>query len=148
MPPGSRTGTLPWKGLLQPAIALAREGFMVTDGLARGAAGELPRLKRYPASLAQFSRGGVPYEMGDMLKQEDLARTLERIAAKGPRGFYEGETALLIEKEMKARGGLITREDLKAYPVYRRPPIRGTYRGYEVLTAPPPSSGGTSLLEC
>ena len=141
-------GRLPWKGLLQPAIALAREGFMVSDGLARGLRAELPRLKRYPASLAQFSRGGVPYEMGDLLKQEDLARTLERIAEKGSRGFYEGETALLIEKEMKARGGLITREDLKGYAIYRRPPIRGTYRGYEVLTAPPPSSGGTSLLEC
>ena len=141
-------GRLPWKGLLQPAIALAREGFMVSDGLARGLRAELPRLKRYPASLAQFSRGGVPYEMGDLLKQEDLARTLERIAEKGSRGFYEGETALLIEKEMKARGGLITREDLKRYTIYRRPPIRGTYRGYEVLTAPPPSSGGTGLVEC
>jgi gamma-glutamyltranspeptidase/glutathione hydrolase len=141
-------GRLPWKGLLQPAIVLAREGFMVTDGLARGLRAELPRLKRYPASLAQFSHAGVPYEMGDLLKQEDLARTLERIAEKGSRGFYEGETALLIEKEMKARGGLITRADLKSYTIYRRPPIRGTYRGYEVLTAPPPSSGGTSLLEC
>jgi gamma-glutamyltranspeptidase/glutathione hydrolase len=141
-------GRLPWKDLLQPAIALARDGFMVSDGLARALHAELPRMKPYPASLAQFSRAGVPYEMGDLLKQEDLAKTLERIAEKGARGFYEGETALLIEKEMKARGGLITREDLKRYTIYRRPPIRGTYRGYEVLTAPLPSSGGTGLLQC
>ena len=141
-------GRLPWKQLLQPAIALAREGFMVSDGLARGLRAELPRLKRYPASLAQFSRAGVPYEMGDLLQQEDLAKTLERIAEKGARGFYEGETALLIEKEMGARGGLITREDLRRYTIYRRPPLRGSYRGYEVLTPPPPSSGGAGLLEC
>ena len=140
-------GRLPWKDLLQPAIALARDGFMVSDGLARALRAELPRMKPYPASLAQFSRAGVPYEMGDLLQQEDLAKTLERIAAKGARGFYEGETALLIEKEMKARGGLITREDLKSYTVYRRPPLRGTYRGHELLTAPPPSSGGTGLLQ-
>ena len=141
-------GRLPWKQLLQPAIALAREGFMVSDGLARGLRAELPRLTCYPASLAQFSRAGVPYEMGDLLQQENLAKTLERIAEKGARGFYEGETAALIEKEMKARGGLITREDLRNYTIYRRPPIRSSYRGYEVLTAPPPSSGGTGLLEC
>ena len=83
-------GRLPWKRLLQPAIALAREGFMVSDGLARGLRAELPRLKRYPASLAQFSRAGVPYEMGDLLQQEDLARTLERIAEKGARGLLRG----------------------------------------------------------
>jgi len=141
-------GRLPWKQLLLPAIALAREGFMVSDGLARSLRAELPRMRRYPASLAQFSRAGVPYELGDLLQQEELAKTLERIAQKGARGFYEGETALLIEKEMKARGGLITRDDLKRYTVYRRPVLRGTYRGYEVLAPPPPSSGGTGLLEC
>ena len=141
-------GRLPWKQLLVPAIALAREGFMVSDGLARSLRAELPRMRRYPASLAQFSRAGVAYEMGDLLQQEELAKTLERIAQKGARGFYEGETALLIEKEMKARGGLITRDDLKRYTVYRRPVLRGTYRGYEVLAPPPPSSGGTGLLEC
>ena len=106
-------GRMPWKGLLQPAIALARDGFMVSDGLARSLREVLPRMKRYPASIAQFSRQGVPYEMGDLLQQPDLAKTLERIAEKGARGFYEGETAALIEKEMKAQGGLVTREDLR-----------------------------------
>jgi gamma-glutamyltranspeptidase/glutathione hydrolase len=97
---------------------------------------------------AQFSRQGVPYEMGDVLRQPDLARTLERIAEKGARGFYTGETAELIEREMKASGGLVTREDLRQYSVYRRPPLRGTYRGAEVLTVPPPSAGGVALLQC
>jgi gamma-glutamyltranspeptidase/glutathione hydrolase len=141
-------GRLPWRQILAPAILLAREGFMVSDGLARSLRAELPRLKAYPASLAQFSRGGVAYEMGDVLKQEDLAKTLVRVAEKGARGFYEGETAALIEKEMRTRGGLITREDLRRYTVFRRPPLVGSYRGYEVLTAPPPSSGGVGLLQC
>jgi gamma-glutamyltranspeptidase/glutathione hydrolase len=141
------SGRQPWKDLLRPAVVLAREGFMVSDGLARALRAELPRMKPYPASIAQFSRGGIPYEMGDVLKQEDLAKTLARIAESGIRGFYDGETASLIEREMKARGGLITREDLKNYTVYRRPVLRGTYRGYEVLTVPPPSSGGTCLLQ-
>ena len=141
-------GRMPWKGLLQPAISLAREGFMVSDGLARSLREVLPSMKRYPASLAQFSRQGLPYEMGDLLQQPDLARTLERIAEKGARGFYDGETAELIEKEMKARGGLITREDLRQYTIYRRPPLRGTYRGLEVITVPPPSAGGVALLQC
>jgi gamma-glutamyltranspeptidase/glutathione hydrolase len=141
-------GRTPWKVLLQPAVALAREGFLVSDGLARSLREVLPRMKPYPASLAQFSRQGVPYEVGDLLQQLDLAKTLERIAEKGARGFYDGETAALIEREMKANGGLVTREDLRAYTIYRRPPLRGTYRGAEVLTAPPPSAGGVALLQC
>jgi gamma-glutamyltranspeptidase/glutathione hydrolase len=141
-------GRMPWRDLLAPAISLAREGFMVSDGLARSLRAVLPAMERYPASIAQFSRQGVPYEMGDVLKQPDLARTLERIAEKKARGFYEGETAELIEKEMRARGGLVTREDLSRYEIYRRPPLRGTYRGFEVLTVPPPSAGGVALLQC
>jgi gamma-glutamyltranspeptidase/glutathione hydrolase len=85
--------------------------------------------------------------MGDLLQQPDLARTLQRIADKGPDGFYQGETAELIEKEMKRGGGLITRADLAAYRARQRVPLKGTYRGYEVLTMPPISSGGTALLE-
>jgi gamma-glutamyltranspeptidase/glutathione hydrolase len=140
-------GQLPWGQLLEPAIALAREGFMVTDGLARSLRSALPEMKAYPASLAQFSRGGAPYEMGDLLQQTDLADTLERIAKEGPRGFYEGKTAQLIEKEMQRGGGLITREDLTRYQVIRRAPLRGTYHGIEILTMPPPSSGGVVLLQ-
>jgi gamma-glutamyltranspeptidase/glutathione hydrolase len=140
-------GKLPWKRLVEPAITLAREGFPITDGLARSLKSALPDLKKYPASLAQFSRDGVAYEAGDLLKQPDLARTLERIAKKGPAGFYEGETAELIEKEMRAGGGLVTRADLEAYAPRKRDPLRGRYRGYEVLSMPPPSSGGVCLIQ-
>lgn len=140
-------GKLPWKRLVEPAVALARDGFVLTDGLARSLKGELKTFAKFPASLAQFSKNGAPYEPGETLKQPDLARTLERIATKGPAGFYEGETALAVEKEMLAHGGLITREDLKHYTAKRRAPVTGTYRGYEVISMPPISSGGVALVE-
>ncbi|MFB3853157.1 MAG: gamma-glutamyltransferase [Vicinamibacterales bacterium] len=140
-------GKLPWPRLVDPAIRLAREGFTITEGLARSLRRVLPEMKRYPASLAQFSKNGVPYEAGETLRQPDLARTLRRIAKLGPAGFYEGETAALIEKEMAANGGLITREDLEAYRAHERIPVKGSYRGYEVLSMPPPSSGGIALVE-
>lgn len=138
---------LPWRRLVEPAVVLAREGFIVTDGLARSLKGVLPKMKKYPASMEQFSRKGVPYEMGDILRQPDLAKTLERIAERGPRGFYEGETARLIAREMKANGGLITEADLKAYRARRRAPLVGKYRGYSVIGMPPISSGGTALIQ-
>jgi len=140
-------GRLPWNRLVSPAIALARGGFIVTDGLSRSLKGVLPQMADFPASVAQFTRNGVPYEAGDLLKMPDLARTLQRIADRGPAGFYEGETALLIEKDMAAHGGLITRDDLKAYQAKIRTPLRGTYRDLEVISIPPPSSGGTALIE-
>jgi gamma-glutamyltranspeptidase/glutathione hydrolase len=140
-------GKLPWRRLVEPAIALARDGFVVTEGLARSLREELDEFKKYPASLAQFSKNGTPYEAGETFKQPDLAKTLERIAAQGPAGFYEGETALLIEKDMSANGGLITRDDLKNYKAVKRSPVRGTYRGYEIIGMPPISSGGTALIQ-
>ncbi|HOC17606.1 MAG TPA: gamma-glutamyltransferase [Vicinamibacterales bacterium] len=143
----SEHGKLPWKRLVEPAIALARDGFTVTDGLARSLRGILPDMKAYPASVAQFSKNGVPYEPGETLRQPDLARTLQRIAERGPAGFYEGETAALIEKEMAANGGLIDREDLKAYRPRKRVPVRGTYRGFEIISMPPISSGGVALIQ-
>jgi gamma-glutamyltranspeptidase/glutathione hydrolase len=104
-------------------------------------------MQKYPASVAAFSKNGTPYEAGEMLKQPDLAKTLDRIAAQGPAGFYEGETAALLEKEMAAHGGLITREDLKNYAAARRAPVKGSYRGYDIISMPPPSSGGVALVE-
>ena len=138
-------GSKPWKDLVAPAITLARDGFELSDALARSLERTLPNFKRYPASLAQFSKNGQPYQAGEIFKQPDLARTLERIANQGPAGFYEGETAALIEKEMKANGGLITREDLKNYQAKQRAPIRGTYRGYDIIGMAPPSSGGVAV---
>jgi gamma-glutamyltranspeptidase / glutathione hydrolase len=140
-------GTLPWKRLVEPAVALARDGFTVSEGLARSLASTKSAFAKYPASLAQFTKNGVAYEPGDTLKQPDLARTLERIAVQGPAGFYEGDTALALEREMAAHGGLITRDDLKKYKAVRRTPVSGTYRGYDILSMPPPSSGGVALIE-
>jgi len=140
-------GRLPWEQLLEPAIALAKEGFVVSDGLSRSLRAVLPEMAAYPASLRQFSRDGLSYQMGDLLRQPDLAETLERIAKNGPDGFYDGKVAEAIEKEMRARGGLITRADLKGYRARRRAPLRGTYRDYEILTMPPPTSGGVLLIE-
>lgn len=140
-------GKLPWKRLVEPAVALAKNGFIVSDSLARSLKSVLPKMKPYPASIAQFSKRGLPYEAGERLKQSDLAGTLQRIADKGPEGFYEGETAAAIEKKVLSHGGLITTEDLKAYRAVRREPIRASYRGYEILSMPPPSSGGVCLAE-
>src|SRR5205814_961919 len=133
------------------------DGFTVSDGLARslknalrstdGSGRPVYSMAKYPASVAAFSRNGVSYEPGDTLKQPDLARTLERIAVQGPAGFYEGETALLLEKEMLANGGLITRDDLKKYSAKRRVPVKGTYRGYDVMSMPLASSGGIGVIE-
>lgn len=131
-------GKLPWKRLVDPAVKLARDGFPVSMELARS-------LKS--VAIPHFSRAGVPYEAGDTLKQPDLARTLQRIASRGPQGFYEGEIAELIEREMIGHDGLITRDALRAYEAKKRTPVRGIYRGYEVTSMPPPSSGGTILVE-
>jgi gamma-glutamyltranspeptidase/glutathione hydrolase len=140
-------GSKPWKDLLQPAIRLARDGFEVSHGLARSLEGVLPQLRRHPASIAQFSRNGTPYAPGDVLRQPDLARSLERIADQGPAGFYEGETARLIVEDMKANDGLITLADLKAYEAKRRAVVTGTYRGFGVIGMPPPSSGGIAVIQ-
>ncbi|MEX0728198.1 MAG: gamma-glutamyltransferase [Planctomycetaceae bacterium] len=140
-------GALPWRRLVEPAINLARDGVEVTPGLAASLSDVLESMKKHPASFAQFSKEGRAYRVGEILKQPDLANTLKRIAAQGPPGFYDGVTARLIEAEMQAHGGLITRDDLKRYEAKRRKPVRGTYRGYDVISMPPPSSGGTAIVE-
>ena len=104
-------------------------------------------MARYQASMSQYSSNGDPYQAGDRLRQPDLARTLERIADQGPTGFYRGRTAELIEAEMEANGGLITQADLATYRPRRRTPIQATYRGHEIISMPPSSSGGTALVQ-
>jgi gamma-glutamyltranspeptidase / glutathione hydrolase len=140
-------GRLAWPRLVEPAIGLAAEGFTVTEALARSLENALPKFTNSPAALAQFTRNGQPYRAGELLVQSDLARTLRRIAERGPAGFYEGEVAERIEQEMIAKGGVMTRADLKAYVAKRRSPIRGSYRGFEVISMPPPSSGGIALIQ-
>ncbi len=142
-------GRLPWKRLLRPAIALARDGFAVPPGLARSLADKdvRSRLAKSPAAFAQFYHNGVPYQAGETLKQPDLARTLRLIAGQGPAGFYQGSVAKSIESEMAAHGGLITQSDLKAYRARHRDPVSGVYRGIQILSMPPPSSGGATLIQ-
>lgn len=141
------SGSLPWKELLAPAIRQAREGIVVTDGLARSLQRVLPRMARYPASIEKFTDDGASKAAGQLWRQPDLADALQRIAEQGPDGFYKGKTADLIVDEMQRGGGIITHEDLATYEPVRRTPIRGTYRGYEILSMPPPSSGGITLIQ-
>ena len=134
--------------LLQPAIALARDGFVVADDGADTLPGWHKRLVRWPASAKIFSRDdGSSLREGDKLIQTDLAATLEAIAAQGPRGFYEGPVADKLAQGIQAAGGIITRDDLKNYRAIEREPVRGSYRGYDIVSMPLPSSGGVVLIE-
>lgn len=142
-----RYGELDRATVLAPAIRLARDGFVLSHDHARDFERALERMAPYPASMAQFSRDGAPLAAGELFRQPDLARTLERIAAEGKAGFYSGETADLIVAEMERGGGIISHEDLAQYESIWREPIRGTYRGYEIWSMPPPSSGGALLVQ-
>ncbi|MGY3558728.1 gamma-glutamyltranspeptidase/glutathione hydrolase [Bradyrhizobium sp. USDA 4463] len=134
--------------LLEPAIALARDGFIITDDIADTLPGWYPRLARWPSSAKIFARSdGRPFGEGDRLVQSDLADTLASVAAQGPRGFYEGPVAEKIAKAVSDAGGIMTPADLKAYQAVIRTPVRGTYRGYDIVSMPLPSSGGVVLLE-
>jgi gamma-glutamyltranspeptidase/glutathione hydrolase len=134
--------------LLAPAIGLARDGFAVSDDLADSLPEWHARLARWPAGARLFSRAdGTVLAEGDLLVQKDLAATLEAIAAQGPRGFYEGPVADKLATAITEAGGLMTSDDLKSYTATIRTPVRGTYRGYDIVSMPLPSSGGTVLLE-
>ncbi|MGH9805506.1 MAG: gamma-glutamyltransferase [Candidatus Acidiferrales bacterium] len=140
-------GTLPLETVMAPAIRLARKGFPVSTRLAAQLREHAPRLNRSLESRRIFLRDGKFFKPGDKLVQKDLARTLQRIARKGSREFYDGALAADFARESEFWTGLITREDLRGYRAVVRQPLRGSFRGYEVVTAPPPSSGGVALLE-
>jgi len=141
-------GRLPWNRLLQPAINLAREGFVVTPALAQALTSRRDRMCRDEATCRYFyKRGGVPYSPGELLIQSDLADSLQLIADEGPDAFYLGEIAEKIVAEMEAGGGLIDADALAAYKPTLREPLRGEYRGYEIVTMPPPSSGGVHVIQ-
>lgn len=137
-------GKLSLKQVMAPAIRLAREGYALSWGEARDMHDS--HLAEYLESRRVFQRDGKYYETGEIFKQPDLAKTLERIAAK-PDDFYHGSLARELAAAMQKHGGLITADDLAHYEVKEREAIRGSYRGYEVISAPPPSSGGTVLVE-
>ncbi len=143
-----RFGTLEWKDLLQPAIGLAHKGFPLSWHLAESFSENKGSWDRYPSSAGIFLKAdGSTYEAGDLWRQPDLAETLERIQRHGKDGFYKGKTARLIADFMARNGGIITLEDLAKYRAIEREPVRGTYRGYEIVSMPPPSSGGTVLVQ-
>ena len=140
-------GTMPLSKVLEPAIQLADKGFIVSDVLAQTLKEEKSTLGKWSASKAIFFKNGEPLKSGDLLVQKDLAKSLRLIAKQGAKAFYQGEIATKIAKEMQSHGGTMTLEDLKAYKVVERQPIIGDYRGYKVVTMPPPSSGGVHLIE-
>ncbi|HTQ56746.1 MAG TPA: gamma-glutamyltransferase [Bryobacteraceae bacterium] len=140
-------GRKPWADVVAPAVSLAANGFPVSYDFAKSLERSKALLERFPESKRIFLRDGKPYEFGETLLQPELARTLERIRREGARDFYEGETARLLAADMERHGGLITLADLKNYAVVERRPLTGTYRGYDIITAPPPSSGGIGILQ-
>ncbi|MDP9191229.1 MAG: gamma-glutamyltransferase [Acidobacteriota bacterium] len=143
-----RHGKLKWDELVEPARKLAAEGFIVNFHLARGlrSSSTLEKMKAFPESRRIFQREGRFYDMGDTFVQPQLAAVMARIKTN-PRDFYEGETAKLIAADMKANGGIITLEDLRTYEPTVRTPLKTTYHGHEILTMPPPSSGGIAVVE-
>ena len=137
-------GKLTLNRVIAPAIRLAREGYALS--WEQAADMQDRHLAEFPESRRVFQRNGDYYQPGEIFRQPDLARTLERIAAK-PDDFYHGSLAQDLAAAVQKGGGLITADDLARYAVKEREPVRGTYRGYEVISAPPPSSGGTVLIE-
>ncbi|MCP5423652.1 MAG: gamma-glutamyltransferase [Gammaproteobacteria bacterium] len=143
-----RYGTLPLTTLLGPAIRLADYGFPVSEGLALSLKEAKERMLPWPESMKIFfASDGMPYEPGETLVQKDLATSLKAIADHGPQAFYQGDIAQKIAADMKSNGGLITLDDLRKYQPIVREPVRGTYRGYEIVSMPPPSSGGIHLIQ-
>ncbi len=142
-------GVKAWPKLVEPAWQLASKGFVVSHGLSEQLKfrSNQDRLSQFVDSRRIFLRDGCCYEPGEVLKQPELAETLKRVMKLGAKDFYEGQTAHLIAGDMQVHGGLITLEDLKAYNAVERAPLTGSYRGYTLLTAPPPSSGGIGILQ-
>lgn len=144
----AKFGKLPWKEVLEPARRLAAHGFPASQRMELILALQVPVMKQFPAAANVFLHGSdQPLKQGEIVKQPDLARTIARIQKHGWREFYEGETARLIDADMRAHSGTITLADLKDYHAVERDPVKGTFRGNIVLSMPPSSSGGTTLIE-
>ena len=144
-----RYGKLSWKADVMPAVELAEKGFPLSDALARSLNREVAgAMAKYPASVAAYGKpGGGQWVAGDTIILSDLGRTLRAIATKGPDAFYTGWVADSIASAMAHNGGLITKRDLAAYQAKVRTPVRGRYHGYEIISMPPPTSGGVTMIE-
>jgi gamma-glutamyltranspeptidase/glutathione hydrolase len=145
----AKFGKLAWKDVVMPGVLLAEQGFEVSAALARGLNREVAGpMARFPASVAAYGKpGGGEWQAGDRIVLKDLGKTLRSIAEDGPDAFYTGWIADAIAADLKANGGLITKEDLAQYQAKERVPVRGTYKGYEIVSMPPVSSGGVALIE-
>src|SRR4051812_14452334 len=141
------SGKLTWSQLVEPARQLAGRGFIVTHELARSLYGNREYLEKYAETKRIYLKGGQFYQEGEMFRQPELATTFARLQRFGPNDFYEGETARLIVADMKRNHGLMTMEDLHGYVAKERAPLRGNYRGYQIISMPPPSSGGAVLIQ-
>lgn len=140
-------GSMPLARVMQPSIELADKGYPVSETLAKVLRQETRNMGKWEATKAIFWKNGAPMKPGDLLVQKDLAHSLRLIARDGAKAFYEGEIAHKIAADMAKSGNAMTLQDLRNYKVVEREPVRGTYRGYEVVTMPPPSSGGAHLVQ-
>jgi gamma-glutamyltranspeptidase/glutathione hydrolase len=140
-------GTMRLADVIAPAAKLARDGFVISETLGATLAEERNHLGQWPTSRAVFFKDGRPLKAGEKLVQKDLAQSLDLIARDGPAAFYEGPIAQKIVAEMARHGGAISAQDLKNYRVVERQPVVGNYRGYQVMSMPPPSSGGIHIIE-
>jgi gamma-glutamyltranspeptidase / glutathione hydrolase len=141
------SGKLTWAQLVEPARQLAGRGFTVTHSLARSLYSNREYLEKYAETKRIYLKGGKFYQEGELFRQPELAATFTRLQRFGPNEFYEGETARLIVADMKRHNGLMTMEDLHGYVAKERTPVRGNYRGYQIISMPPPSSGGAVLIQ-
>src|SRR5678816_3768561 len=141
------SGKLTWAQLVEPARQLAGRGFVVTHSLERSLYSNREYLEKYAETKRIYLKGGRFYKEGEFFRQPELAVTFARLQRFGPNDFYEGETARLIVADMKRNNGLMTMDDLRGYVAKERTPVRGNYRGYEIISMPPPSSGGAVLIQ-
>ena len=141
------SGKLTWAQLVEPARQLAGRGFVVTNELARSLYSNREYLEKYAETKRIYLKGGRFYQEGELFRQPELAATFARLQRFGPNEFYEGETARLIVADMKRNNGLMTMNDLHGYVAKERTPVLGNYRGYEIISMPPPSSGGAVLIQ-
>ncbi|MCH7945718.1 MAG: gamma-glutamyltransferase, partial [Armatimonadetes bacterium] len=140
-------GKLPWRDVVAPAVRLAREGYIVSASRARSLKARASAFEPFKDSYRIFNRNGDFYQEGELLKQPDLAATFERIRDDGRDGFYKGETARLFVEDARNNGGPFTQKDFDNYVAKVRTPLKGTYKGHEIVTMPPPSSGGAAVIQ-
>jgi len=143
-----RYGKLDWKVLVEPALKLARDGFVVDAVLARSLQSQAGQMEQFPEFARALRKpNGLYYEAGETLKQPDLAWTLQQIRDRGAEGFYKGDVARKLVTDIQSNGGIITLDELAEYEAKIRTPVRGTYRGYDIIGMPPSSSGGTTIIQ-